>query len=87
MRPSHPSLTTGNVHGSATPRRSQPLESLYSDYTFSQAFRVMQTQFKGKMRRILPLNTIAAEAPITAKKGAYWGLWADMLLARSDTYN
>jgi len=35
------------------------------------------------MTCILPLNTIAAEAPITAKKGEYSGLEADILLARS----
>lgn len=79
-----PSPTTGNTaQRAATPRRSQPLDQsrasqpIYSGCTFNKA---LNTKFKVKMTRLLPLNTIAAEAPITAKKGEYCG--ADILLAR-----
>ncbi len=62
------------------------LQLVYPGCTPIKALDVTDTtQFKGKTTRLLPLNTIAAEAPITAKKGEYRGLWADILLARSET--
>lgn len=83
-----PSPTTGTRlsepqhHQSApvTGNRSIPGDHrVYSGFSFNKAF----TELKVNMTRLLPLNTIAAEAPITAKKGEYSGLEADILLARS----
>lgn len=78
-----PSPTTGNTAQRAATIDNQ--HRIYSGYTFNKAFKVTGTQFKVKMTRLLPLNTIAAEAPITAKNGEYWGFWADILLARSES--
>lgn len=59
------------------PAHRHPIDHrVYSGFSFNKAL----TEFKVKMTRLLPLNTIAAEAPITAKKGEYSGLEADILL-------
>lgn len=83
-----PSSTTGTRLSEPQHRQSAPFTDtrsiardhrVYSGFSFNETF----TEFKVKMTRLLPLNTIAAEAPITAKKGEYSGLEADILLARS----
>lgn len=83
-----PSPTTGTRISEPQHCRSQPIPSdhrVYSDLTFNTPFNARDTQFKVKMTRLLPLNTIAAEAPMTAKKGEYSGLVEDILLALQDT--